>query len=67
MALTITPLEGVGAEITGTDIKHLSNGEFEAIEATFAEHGVIFFRDQETTETDHIAFAERWGEINVNR
>jgi len=67
MALTITPLDGVGAEITGIDIKALTEGEFDAIHSAFADHGVIFFRDQDTTEEDHIAFAERFGDININR
>lgn len=65
--LTITPLKGVGAEITGIDIKSLSESEFDAVKNAFAEHGVIFFRDQDTDEESHIAFAQRWGEINVNR
>ena len=33
----------------------------------FAEHGVVFFRDQELSEDDHIALAERFGPININR
>jgi taurine dioxygenase len=65
--MNITPVQGVGAEITDIDIKHLSASEFAEIHAAFAEHGVIFFRDQETNEDDHIAFAERFGEININR
>ena len=67
MTLTITPIQGVGAEITGIDIKSLTQGEFDAIHEAFADHGVIFFRDQETTEKDHVAFAERFGQININR
>lgn len=67
MAISITPLDGMGAEITGVDIKDLSDGAFQAIRETFADHGVIFFRDQDTTEDDHIAFAERFGAININR
>ncbi|MEM9937817.1 MAG: TauD/TfdA family dioxygenase [Pseudomonadota bacterium] len=67
MSIRISPLEGVGAEITGIDIRALSQTEFDQIETAFADHGVLFFRDQETTETDHIAFARRWGDINVNR
>ena len=67
MTLTITPTQGVGAEITGVDIKALSDTEFQAIHQAFADHGLIFFRDQDTTETDHIAFAERFGDININR
>ena len=65
--MQITAVDGLGAEITGVDIKSLSAAELAAIKAAFAEHGVIFFRDQETSETDHIAFAEHFGEINVNR
>ncbi len=67
MTLTITPTQGAGAEITGIDIKALTENEFQAIHQAFADHGLIFFRDQDTTETDHIAFAERFGEININR
>ena len=43
------------------------DAEFDAIRQAYAVHGVIFFRDQDLTEDDHIAFAERWAPINVNR
>ncbi|MEL8054862.1 MAG: TauD/TfdA family dioxygenase [Pseudomonadota bacterium] len=67
MALTLNPIQGVGAEITGVDITALTEDDFSTIETAFADHGVIFFRDQKTSENDHIAFARRWGEININR
>ena len=63
----IETLPGVGAEITGVDLRKVTDGEFDAIRATYADHGVIFFRDQDLSEEDHIAFAERWAPINVNR
>ena len=66
-AMDIRPLEGVGAEITGVDLKALSSAEETAIRDVFAEQGVIFFRDQSLSEEDHIAFAQRFGQINVNR
>lgn len=66
-AMDIRPLEGVGAEITGVDLKALSSAEETAIRDAFAEQGVIFFRDQSLSEEDHIAFAQRFGQINVNR
>ena len=66
-AMDIRPLEGVGAEITGVDLKALSRAEETAIRDAFAEQGVIFFRDQSLSEEDHIAFAQRFGQINVNR
>lgn len=65
--MQITPLDGLGVEIDEVDIKTLSDAEFDTIRNAFAEHGVIFFRNQDTAENDHIAFAERFGDINVNR
>jgi taurine dioxygenase len=68
MSLKITPLPGCGAEISGADLaRPLSNEDFAAIRAAYAEHGVIFFRDQEISEEEHIAFARRWAPIDVNR
>ena len=62
--MEISRLSGVGAEITGVDIRHLSDNEYEGIKSAFTENGLIFFRDQHLTEEDHIAFAKRWGEID---
>lgn len=57
----------VGAEIRGVDLADLGDGEFARIHQAFVEHGVIFFRDQDLTPAEHLAFAERFGDINVNR
>ncbi|MEX1250756.1 MAG: TauD/TfdA family dioxygenase [Hyphomonas sp.] len=65
--MQITSLEGAGAEITGVDIRNLSDVEFIAVRQAYADHGVIFFRDQSLSEDDHIAFARRFGPININR
>jgi taurine dioxygenase len=68
MTMEICPLEGVGAEICGVDLaRGLSDLEFATVRAAFAQHGVIFFRDQFITESQHIAFARRWAPININR
>ncbi len=58
---------GVGAEITGVDLRNLTDNEFERIHEVFSEEGLVFFRDQSIDENDHIEFAERFGPINVNR
>ena len=47
--MQITPLAGAGAEITGVDVRHLSSGQFDAVRQAYADHGVIFFRDQSLT------------------
>jgi len=58
----------VGAEIGGVEIAGgVSDAQFAEIRQAYADHGVIFFRDQEITPDDHIAFAKRWSDINVNR
>jgi taurine dioxygenase len=65
--MQITALPGAGAEITGVDIRALTGAEFDAVRQAYADHGVIFFRGQALTEDDHIAFARRFGPININR
>ena len=67
--LEVRPVSGgVGVEIANVDLAgDLSNSDFAAIRDAFIEHGLIFFREQNMTPDEHIAFAERWGEININR
>jgi len=57
----------VGAEVSGVDLNTLSDDVFDAIRVALLENGVIVFRDQALTPEGHIAFAERWGKIDVNR
>lgn len=57
-----------GAEVHGVDLREpLSDAALKDLRDAFAQYGVIFFRDQELAPEDHIRFAERWGEININR
>ena len=67
--LEVRPVSGgVGVEIANVDLAgDLSNSDFAAIRDAFIEHGLIVFPNQHTTDEEHIAFAERWGEININR
>lgn len=58
---------GCGAEVLGVDIASPSNSDMEAIRAAYRDYGVIFFRDQKLTPEEHIAFARRWGEIDINK
>lgn len=68
MSVEVKPLPGVGAEIGGVDLaRELSDEDFATIRRAYADHGVIFFRDQDITEEQHIAFARRWAPIDINR
>ncbi len=67
-AIDVKPCDGVGAEVLGADLSgDLTNSEFATLRDAFSEYGVIFFRDQTLSPEQHIAFARRWGDINVNR
>ena len=67
--LEATPVSpALGAEISGVDIaRGIDDEQFAELRQAFIDHGVIFLRDQDITPDQHIAFAERWGSINVNR
>ena len=67
--IEVKPLSGVvGAEIFGADLStEIDEDQFSEIRAAFHAHGVIFFREQELDPEQHIAFARRWGNVNVNR
>jgi len=64
--MKIVPLTGgLGAEILDADLKDES--QFGAIRQAFVDYSVITLRSQNITPDDHLKFARRWGEINVNR
>ncbi len=67
--IEVVPVSGgVGVEVHNVDIKSgIDAGTFDELRTAFVEHGLIFLRDQDITPDEHIAFAERWGEININR
>jgi taurine dioxygenase len=63
----IEAMDGCGAMVQGVDLTRASDGEVDAIRRAVFEHGVAFLRGQNMTPEQHIAFAERFGPIVVNR
>ncbi|QAA94618.1 TauD/TfdA dioxygenase family protein [Pollutimonas thiosulfatoxidans] len=55
----------IGAEISGVDLKDLSQEEFQDIHQAFLDHGVIVFRGQFLDPDQHVAFARRFGDVMV--
>ncbi len=53
----------LGAEIGDVDLGRLDDATFAEIERAFLEYKVIFFRDQKISTEQHLAFAERFGEL----
>ena len=64
--MLITP-ERVGATVSDVDVRQLNDDATTQLANAWAEHGVLFFRDQELTPDDHITFAERFASIDVNK
>jgi len=65
MAAEAVPLSGsIGAEIKGVDLAQLDDVGFADIHRALLDHGVIFFRDQNLTPAQQLAFAVRWGDIH---
>lgn len=59
---------GVGAFVDGINLgEDLSDNIVGTLRDALGTHGVLFFREQDITPDDQIAFAEKFGEINVNR
>src|SRR4051795_2351894 len=67
--IRVTPLAtSVGAEISGIDLAIPPGAPgVAAIRRALGEYGVVFFRDQQLSPEQHIAFAHCFGEIDVNR
>jgi len=58
----------VGAFVHGVDLADdLDDGAVAALKAALGEHGVLFFRDQTLPPDRHVALAEKFGGVNVNR
>ncbi|MEM8708861.1 MAG: TauD/TfdA family dioxygenase [Actinomycetota bacterium] len=66
--MQITPVSNaLGANVSDVDLRVLDDAEAAALSAAWSEHGVLFFREQQLSPDDHIAFARHFGEIDVNR
>jgi len=68
VSLDIRPVTGaMGAEIHGVDLSRpLDEATFAAIHKTILDYGAIFFRGQDITPAQQMAFAKRWGEIHYH-
>jgi taurine dioxygenase len=57
----------LGAEISGVDLAQpLPDETIAAIRRALVEHQVIFFRDQDLTPAQQVAFGRRFGPLNIH-
>lgn len=59
----LTP--SIGAEVSGVDLNTLDDAAFAELHAVFLRQGVIAIRDQQLEPEAHLAFARRFGDIDV--
>ncbi len=66
-SLDLKPIAGaLGAEVRGIDLAEpLGNAGFARVHAALLEHLVLFFPDQDLAPEQHVAFARRFGEIDM--
>jgi taurine dioxygenase len=57
----------IGSEIDGIDVTSMDDALLDRAKKMLADRGVLFFKDQDLTPRSQLEFAERWGQINVNR
>jgi taurine dioxygenase len=57
----------IGVEFEGVDLNRLDDAGLATMRDALAQHGVVFLRDQHLTPEQHIAFARRWGTIDINQ
>ena len=61
----LTPI--IGAEISGVNLAgQISNRQMDEIHRALAENSVIFFRDQDMTPEQHLAFGRNFGELHIH-
>ena len=66
MEPTVTPLDAtLGAVVTDVDLSRMDEATWTAVERAFHEHAVLVFPGQHLTEEAQIAFANRFGDIEL--
>jgi alpha-ketoglutarate-dependent 2,4-dichlorophenoxyacetate dioxygenase len=66
-ALQLRPFAGgFGAEVLGVQVAAVDDDTFPAVYAAFLEHQLLLFRDQILPPADQVAFARRFGEVQVH-
>lgn len=57
---------GLGAEVLGLQVAAIDDAAFPALYAAFLEHQLLLFRDQSLPPAAQVAFARRFGEVQVH-
>lgn len=66
--MKFTPVsEHVGAAVSDVDLRKVDDDDILELDDAWCRYGVLFFRNQDLAPDDHIAFAQRFADIDVNK
>ncbi|HYB08614.1 MAG TPA: TauD/TfdA family dioxygenase [Alphaproteobacteria bacterium] len=66
-AARLRPLDGgLGAEFVGFQVTAIDDASFPAVYGAFLKHQLLLFRDQDLPPAEQVAFARRFGEVQVH-
>ncbi len=60
----LTP--AIGAELLGVDLRRIDDRLIQDVRAALLQYQVVFFRNQNISRTQHIAFARAFGELEIH-
>jgi alpha-ketoglutarate-dependent taurine dioxygenase len=62
----LRPVSGhIGAEVGGVDLRGLDDPGFEEIHAALLQHHVLFFRETDLSDAEHMELAARFGPVSI--
>ena len=65
--IRVEPLTGtIGAEIPDVDLRDLDDELIAELHDAWMDHKVLFFRDQDLTQAQHVAYGRAYGELEVH-
>src|SRR5262245_36074747 len=66
MGPTVAPIDAtLGAVVTDLALARMDAATWKTVEAAFHEHAVLVFPGQHVTEAEQVAFASRFGDIEL--
>jgi len=65
--IRVEPVTGsIGAEISGVDLRQFDDEVITELQRAWMDHKVLFFRDQDLTPEQHIAYSQSFGDLEVH-
>lgn len=65
--IRVEPVTGsIGAEIAGVDLRDLDDELVAELRQAWLDHKVLFFRDQDLTHAQHVAYGRAFGDLEIH-